>query len=68
MKKYFENLASALLGQLYRSLNKGEKKVVESIAENTSVIEDVNESFQEGLSFGQRTADKIAAFGAEGNV
>ena len=63
MKKYFENLAKALLGQSYGKLTEGEKKVIESIAENTAVAEDVNASFHESLSLGQLAADKIAAFG-----
>ncbi len=63
MLKYFENLAKALLGQGYSELSSGEKKVIESIAESTSVSENVNETFQDNLTFGQRAADKIAAFG-----
>jgi uncharacterized membrane protein len=63
MKKYFENLAHALLAQSYGDLSSAEKKVIDSIAENTSVTENVNESFKEGLTFGQRVADKIAKFG-----
>ncbi|WP_299775704.1 DUF1003 domain-containing protein [uncultured Pseudoteredinibacter sp.] len=63
MKKYFENLAKALLGQPYKELSSGEQKVIESIAEKTSVSEDINETFEEGLTFGQIAADKIAAFG-----
>ena len=63
MKKYFENLANALLGKTYGELSSVEKKVIESIAENTSLTENVNESFKEGLTFGQLVADKIATFG-----
>lgn len=63
MKKYFENLASALLGLRYSELSSGEKKVIDSIAESTSVAENVNETFNDGLTFGQLLADKIAAFG-----
>ncbi|CAH0991756.1 hypothetical protein SIN8267_01870 [Sinobacterium norvegicum] len=63
MKKYFENLANALLGQKYGELSSGEKKVIDSIVENTSVTENINETFHEGLTFGQLAADKIAVFG-----
>ncbi len=63
MKKYFENLANALLGQSFKDLDSGEQKVIESIAENTSVTENVNESFKDGLTFGQKVADRIATFG-----
>jgi uncharacterized membrane protein len=63
MKKYFENLAKALLGQPYGTLSEGEKKVIESIAENTSVTENVNETFHDSLTLGQVLADKMASFG-----
>ena len=63
MKKYFENLAKALLGQPYGELSSGEQKVIESIAEHTAVTEDVNEAFHDSLTVGQLVADKIAAFG-----
>ena len=63
MKKYFENVSKTLLGQSYNDLNSGEKKVIVSIAENTSVAENINESFRDGLTFGQKVADNIATFG-----
>ena len=63
MKKYFENLAKALLGQAYGGLSSGEQKVIASIAENTSVTENVNETFHDSLTIGQKVADKIAEFG-----
>jgi len=62
-QKYFENLAEVLLGQSYRELSSGEKRVIQSIAENSSVSEDINETFHETLTLGQRLVDKIAAFG-----
>lgn len=63
MKKYFENLAKALLGQPYGELSSGEKRVIESIAESTAVSENVNDAFHESLTFGQVISDKIATFG-----
>lgn len=63
MKKYFENLAKALLGTQFNQLSSGEKKVIESIAESTPVTEDVNETYNESLTFGELIADKIAEFG-----
>ena len=63
MRKYFENLAKALLGQPFRDLSLGEQKVIESIAESTSVSENINETFHDSLTYGQLFADKIAAFG-----
>ncbi|NOH73314.1 DUF1003 domain-containing protein [Vibrio pectenicida] len=63
MKKYFENLARAMFGQPYGQLNDIEKKVIGSIAENTTVSENVNQTFSESLTIGQRVADKVASFG-----
>jgi len=63
IKKYFENLAKALLGESYTDLNDQVQKVIESIAEQTTVTENVNETFSDNLSFGERVADKIATFG-----
>lgn len=63
MIKYFENLAKALLGMPYKELDASEQRVIESIAEHTPVTENVNESFEGTLTFGQRIADKVASFG-----
>ncbi|KAA1192568.1 DUF1003 domain-containing protein [Pseudohalioglobus sediminis] len=63
MKKYFENLARALLGQPYGDLQPAEQKVIDSIAEHTTVAENVNTTFSDSLSVGQRLADMVARFG-----
>jgi len=63
MKKYFENLAKALLGESYDNLGKSEQLVINSIADNTTVSENVNTSYTDSLTLGQRVADKVAAFG-----
>ena len=63
MKKYFENLAKALLGVSYGELDPADRKVIESIAEHTTVAENVNDSFVDTLSFGEKVADAVAAFG-----
>ncbi|MFT4517913.1 MAG: putative membrane protein [Halioglobus sp.] len=63
MKKYFENLAKALLGVPYRELEAADKKVIDSIAEQTTITENVNDSFVDTLSFGQKVADEVATFG-----
>ncbi|MFL0798082.1 MAG: DUF1003 domain-containing protein [Cellvibrionaceae bacterium] len=63
MKKYFENLAKALLGQSYKDLDSAEQRVIDSIAEHTHVTENVNESYSESLSFGAQVADAVARFG-----
>lgn len=63
MKKYFENLAKALLGQPFQELDPTEKRVIESIATGSSVAENTNDTFTESLTFGQKLADRVAQFG-----
>lgn len=60
MIKYFENLAKALLGIRYSELSIEEQKVISSIANAESVVENVNEIYADEITFGQRLADKIA--------
>lgn len=63
MKKYFENLAKALLGQSYTELDITEQKVIDSIAESTAISENANEAFSEKMTFGEKVADAVAKFG-----
>ncbi len=63
MKKYFENLAKALLGQSYGELSDNEKEVIKSIADGEPLAENINLSFHEQMTFGQRLADQISKFG-----
>ena len=63
MKKYFENLAKALLGQSFSQLDDSEKRVIGSIAQHTTVAENVNDTYVDSLTLGQRVADKVAKFG-----
>lgn len=60
MIKYFENLAKALLGIRFSDLSKEEQKVISSIANAEPVVENVNEIYEDELTFGQSLADKIA--------
>lgn len=63
MKKYFENITKALLGQSYSNLDSSEKAVIDSIADSTTVSENVNDVYNDSLTLGQRVADRVAAFG-----
>lgn len=63
MKKYFENLAKALFDLPFHKLESTQQKVIESIAQQSPLPENVNEVFHEKLTFGQRMADRVAAFG-----
>ncbi|MEM7790491.1 MAG: DUF1003 domain-containing protein [Verrucomicrobiota bacterium] len=62
-KKYIEMLSKTLLGEKYSQLSSEEKTVIESIATGQTIAENANEEFEEQLTFGQRVADRIAAFG-----
>lgn len=63
MKKYFENLARALMGMPYGDLSETEQNVIKSIANQEPIATNLNESFHGQLSFGQKVADKVAEFG-----
>jgi len=63
MKKYIENLAKSLLGTPYNNLAQTEQNVIDSIADSAPIAENVNTTFHEQLSFGQRLSDRISAFG-----
>ncbi len=63
MRKYFENLAKALLGQSYSDLDSVEQKVIDSIGGKTTLSENINQSFHDSLTLGQRVADSVAKFG-----
>lgn len=63
MKKYFENLAKALLNRPFNQLEDTEQKVIESIAAQSPLPENINEAFHDNLTLGQKLADKVAAFG-----
>jgi uncharacterized membrane protein len=63
IKKYVGNLAKALLGNSFNDLGGAEQRVIESIAEQTTVSENINTTFSDTLTFGEKVADKIASFG-----
>lgn len=63
VKKYFENLAKALLGMNYSELDQAERNVIDSIANHRPIATDINHSFDEQLTLGQRIADRVAEFG-----
>jgi len=63
MKKYFENLAKAMFGMKFNELGDVEQRVIESIANKEPLAENINDTFHDKLSFGQRMADKVASFG-----
>ena len=60
---YAEKLAKAVFGLTFGQLSKLEQKVLDSNANRRPVSENINETFHENLTLGQRVADKVAAFG-----
>jgi uncharacterized membrane protein len=58
-----QQLASRLLETGFEQMTPRERRVVERVAKRMAVSRDVVHEFHQGLSFGQRLADKIAAFG-----
>ena len=63
MKEYLSNLAHALLGKPFDQLSAREQTVIESLADGEPVAANVNRQFDAQLTFGERTADKVAQFG-----
>ena len=63
MKEDINDLAEEHLGSAYKDLEASEQEVIDSIVEAEPIAENINETFHEQLSFGQRLADKISTFG-----
>ena len=56
-------LAKRILETGYDDLTPRERQVIERVAKRLAVSRDVGASFEESRSFGERLADRIAAFG-----
>ncbi|WP_421695497.1 DUF1003 domain-containing protein [Aestuariivirga sp.] len=56
-------LAKRILDTGYEDLPARERHVLERVARRLAVSRDVNASFEENRSFGERLADRIASFG-----
>lgn len=56
-------LARRILEIGYEDLPARERHVIERVARRLAVSRDVSASFEEGRSFGERVADRIASFG-----
>ncbi len=57
-----ESLAQGMLGQLPR-LSQADRRVLAHLLNHQLVSRDRNQDFQNRLTFGQRLADQVAAFG-----
>lgn len=56
-------LATRLLHTGYADLAKREQRILQRMAKRVAVTQNVNERFRDELTFGQRLADRVAAFG-----
>ncbi|MGL6182589.1 MAG: hypothetical protein ACRC2G_10480 [Aestuariivirga sp.] len=56
-------LAQRILEIGYEDLPARERHVIERVANRLAVSRDINVDYDEGLTFGQRLSDRIAAFG-----
>ncbi len=63
MDQKVKDLAEKLLQTGYDELPERDQKVLRRIASRVSITKNVNEQFRHELSFGQRLADRVAAFG-----
>ncbi len=63
MNQKVDEISEKLLRTKYEQLGEREKKVAHHLAERTHIARNVAQDFSEQLTFGQRLADKVAAFG-----
>jgi uncharacterized membrane protein len=63
MKRDVQELSQQLLHKEYDALSSREQNVIHLISQRLHVSRDIVTELEEGLSFGQRMADRVAAFG-----
>jgi len=63
MNKHVEELAEKFFGEKYEQLDAQKKKVVHHLAERRHISRNIAQDFSERVTFGQRIADRVAAFG-----
>ena len=63
MDQNLKGLAERLLHTGFSDLEEREKRILKRVARRVAVSQDVNDEFRERLTFGQRLADRVAAFG-----
>src|ERR1044072_6760619 len=63
LNNYRKNYLSRIIEQEVGELDQLENEVVEAISGNKILSENLEEDFEEQLTFGQKVADKIAEFG-----
>jgi len=63
MDNHFRDLANRLFKSSSAGLTELEEKVIRHLAERRHISRNINREFDEKLTFGQRLADRVAAFG-----
>src|SRR5262249_16856959 len=63
MNSNLRDVANRLFKLGYNILTEQEKKVIHHLAERLHISRNINREFDEKLTFGQRLADSVAAFG-----
>ncbi|MEZ5572540.1 MAG: DUF1003 domain-containing protein [Halioglobus sp.] len=63
MPHTMKELATKFLKSGYEELSDREKRVLQRLTKRAVISENVNETFHDKLTFGQRLADQVAAFG-----
>jgi uncharacterized membrane protein len=63
MDQKIKLLLEKLLKKKYEQLTQREKKVADRLAERTTISRNVAKDFSQQLTFGQRIADRVTAFG-----
>jgi uncharacterized membrane protein len=63
MNQKVDEISEKHFRKKYEQLGEREKKVAHHLAERTHIARNVAQDFSEQLTFGQRLADKVAAFG-----
>ena len=58
-----EHLAQTFLRREWAKLTAREKKVIESLINRSNVSRNINRDLDDGRTFGEKVADKVAAFG-----
>lgn len=63
MEKKLNEIARKHLKKEYHELTVHEQRVVAKVAQKESISRNINNDLAQGLTFGQRMADKVASFG-----
>lgn len=63
MPNDIQELAQSLLAMNAKDLSERERKVLSRIASRTRISKDIDQTYTEQMTFGERVADRVAAFG-----